>query len=80
MMMSAAKRVLAAAVVLGAVAGACPAADDGFVPLFDVKTAELKNDKGRTEGHIALQLHGGQDMRVEVKGLKLLTRAPAGAK
>ena len=50
------------------------------VHVNDVRTAELKNDKGRTEGHIALQLHGGQDMRVEVKGLEILTRAAAGAK
>lgn len=28
------------------------------------KTAELKNDPGRLEGYIALQLHGGMDMHV----------------
>jgi hypothetical protein len=37
------------------------------------KTAELKKDKGRLSGFIALQLHGGQDMEVyfediEIKG------------
>lgn len=31
------------------------------------QTAELKDDPGRTEGHIALQMHGGQDMHVEFK-------------
>jgi len=45
------------------------------VHVNNVKTAELKNDKGRTEGHIALQLHGGQDMRVEVKDIEILTAA-----
>ncbi|MBL7134401.1 MAG: DUF1080 domain-containing protein [Phycisphaerae bacterium] len=45
------------------------------VHVNNVKTAELKNDKGRTEGHVALQLHGGQDMRVEVKDLEILTAA-----
>ncbi len=39
------------------------------------KTAELKDDPGRLEGHIALQLHGGQDMHVEFKDIELLTRA-----
>ena len=29
------------------------------------KTAELKNDTGRTEGHIALQLHGEQHAQAE---------------
>lgn len=31
------------------------------------KTAELKDDPGRSKGHIALQLHGGQDMHVQYK-------------
>jgi hypothetical protein len=35
------------------------------------KTAELQNDPGRTEGHIALQLHGGQDMLVSFKDIKI---------
>lgn len=35
------------------------------------KTAELKNDPGRTEGHIALQLHGEQDMLVSFKDIKI---------
>ncbi|WP_336518286.1 DUF1080 domain-containing protein [Pollutibacter soli] len=35
------------------------------------KTAELQNDPGRTEGHIALQLHGGQDMLVSFRNIKI---------
>ncbi len=37
------------------------------VEVNGTKTAELKDDPGRLEGHIALQLHGGQDMHVEFK-------------
>ncbi len=33
------------------------------------KTAELNDDPGRTEGHIALQMHGGQDMHVEFRNI-----------
>ena len=36
-----------------------------------VKSAELRNDKGRREGHIGLQLHGGQDMHVEFKDIQI---------
>lgn len=39
------------------------------------KTAELKDDPGRREGHIALQLHGGQDMDVEFKEIEVLELA-----
>ncbi|MHC4178689.1 MAG: family 16 glycoside hydrolase, partial [Planctomycetota bacterium] len=38
------------------------------------KTAELKDDPGRLEGHLALQLHGGQEMHVEYKDIEMLTR------
>ncbi len=37
------------------------------------QTAELKNDPGRRRGHFALQLHGGQDMDIEVKDIEILT-------
>ena len=37
-----------------------------------LKTAELKKDKGRLEGHLALQLRGGQDMHVMFKDIKML--------
>ncbi|HUT26267.1 MAG TPA: DUF1080 domain-containing protein [Sumerlaeia bacterium] len=46
------------------------------VHLNGAKTAELKDDPGRTEGHIALQMHGGQDMRVKFKDVEILS-APA---
>lgn len=36
------------------------------------KTAELKDDPGRTRGHIALQLHGGQDMDVLFDDVEIL--------
>jgi len=36
------------------------------------KTVELKNDKGRLEGHLALQLHGGQDVHVMFKDVEIL--------
>ena len=36
-----------------------------------VVTAELKDDPGRKEGHIGLQLHGGQEMHVEYKDIKV---------
>ena len=36
------------------------------------QTAELKDDPGRTEGHFALQLHGGQDMDVEFRNIERL--------
>ena len=35
------------------------------------KSAGLKNDKGRKQGHIALQLHGNQDMEVQFKSVKI---------
>ena len=37
------------------------------------KTAELKNDRGRTEGYLGLQLHGGQEMHVEYKDIEILS-------
>ena len=36
------------------------------------KTAELKNDEGRLEGHLALQLHAGQDMHVMFKDIEVM--------
>ncbi len=35
------------------------------------KTAELKNDPGRTEGHIGLQLHGGMDMHIAFSRIEI---------
>jgi len=37
------------------------------------RTAELKNDRGRTEGHLGLQLHGGQEMHIEYKDIEILS-------
>ena len=36
------------------------------------KTAELRDDPGRSEGHIAVQMHGGQDMDVSFKDIQIL--------
>jgi hypothetical protein len=36
------------------------------------KTAELKNDQGRLDGHFALQLHPKQDMHVMFKDIEML--------
>lgn len=36
------------------------------------KTAELKNDPGRTNGYIGLQLHGGMDMHVMFKEILIM--------
>ena len=36
-----------------------------------IKSAELKDDPGRTEGYIALQLHGEQDMHVMFKDIEI---------
>jgi len=35
-------------------------------------TASLRDDSGRTAGHLGLQLHGGQNMHVEYRSLELL--------
>ena len=37
----------------------------------DVQTAALRDDPGRLEGHLGLQLHGGMDMHVEYRRLRL---------
>ena len=47
--------------------------DDITVSLNGVKVTELLADKKcLKEGHIALQLHGGQDMRVQFKDLSIM--------
>jgi hypothetical protein len=48
-------------------------AEDGHVVVHvnGKKTAELSNDPGRKEGHIALQLHGGMDMHVLFRDIKI---------
>jgi len=37
-----------------------------------IKTAELTDDPGRPKGHLALQLHGGNDMEVMFKNIAIL--------
>ena len=47
--------------------------DDITVSLNGVKVTELLGDKKcLKEGHIALQLHGGQDMKVQFKDLAIM--------
>ena len=41
------------------------------VRIIGVVTSELRDDPGRTEGIFGLQLHGGQDMHVEYKDLRI---------
>jgi hypothetical protein len=45
------------------------------VDVNGTKTAELKDDPGRLEGYLALQLHGGMEMHVEFKDIEMLTKA-----
>ena len=46
--------------------------DNITVSLNGTRVTELLNDgKCLKEGHIALQLHGGQDMRVQFKDLAI---------
>ena len=48
-------------------------AEDGHIVVHvnGKKTAELVDDPGRKEGHIALQLHGGMDMHVLFRDIKI---------
>ncbi len=45
------------------------------VHLNGVRTAEIRDPKGRLRGHLGLQLHGGQDMHVEFRRIERLERA-----
>jgi hypothetical protein len=47
---------------------------DTTVYVNGVKTIELKNDTGRTQGHFGLQLHGGLEMHVEFKDIVILEK------
>ncbi|MHC4346459.1 MAG: 3-keto-disaccharide hydrolase, partial [Planctomycetota bacterium] len=42
------------------------------------KTIELKDDPGRLEGHLALQMHGGQNMHVLFKDIEILQKCSDG--
>ncbi len=46
---------------------------DVTVKINGVVSAQLEDDKGRREGHIGLQLHGGQEMHVEFKDIIIQT-------
>jgi hypothetical protein len=43
------------------------------VQVNNVTTAELADDPGRAKGHLALQMHGGQDMEVLFEDVEILT-------
>jgi len=47
------------------------------VRLNGTKTVELINDRGRTKGHFAMQLHGGMDMEVMFKDIEVRPASPA---
>ncbi len=44
------------------------------VHLNDRRTVELRDDPGRMDGHLALQLHRGETMHVEFKRIEVLRR------
>jgi hypothetical protein len=44
------------------------------VKINGIVSAELKGDPGRKRGHFGLQLHGGQNMHVEYKDIKVLEK------
>ena len=46
------------------------------VKINGVTSSELKNDRGRTNGYFGLQLHGGQEMRVEYKDIVIKEIGP----
>ncbi len=45
------------------------------VKVNGTQTTELKNDPGRLKGHLALQLHGGQELDVAFKDMVILSEA-----
>jgi len=59
-------------VLLGAGRSPAMGEDVRWVSLFNGgKTAELRNDTGRLEGHVAMQLHGGTDTDAELKDIEV---------
>lgn len=44
------------------------------VSVNGMQTAELKDDPGRLEGHLALQVHGSQDCELYFKDIEILTK------
>lgn len=49
---------------------------DVTVKINGVVCSELKNDSGRKKGHFGLQLHGGQEMKVEYKDIVIEVLKP----
>ncbi|MFT5303309.1 MAG: hypothetical protein ACI87E_002639 [Mariniblastus sp.] len=43
----------------------------------DTLACDIVDPRGRKEGKFAVQLHGGQDMKVEVKSIELLVKEPS---
>ena len=72
------REALAATYVPGEWARLRVLARGGDVDVFvnELCTAQLRDDSGRREGHLALQLHGGQDMHVEFRDLEVRELAP----
>ena len=46
--------------------------EDVDVWVNDFLTASLRDDPGRIQGHLGLQLHGGQEMQVEYRAFEVL--------
>jgi len=40
----------------------------------DILASDIVDPKGKKTGRFAVQLHGNQDMKVEVKSIELLTK------
>jgi hypothetical protein len=49
---------------------------DVVVKINGVETARLTGDRGRTKGHIGLQLHGSMEMHVEFKDISISALSP----
>ena len=45
------------------------------VDVNDYRSAELRDDPGRLEGHLALQTHGNQDCEDYFKNIEILQKA-----
>ncbi|HYG73846.1 MAG TPA: DUF1080 domain-containing protein [Planctomycetota bacterium] len=47
---------------------------DVTVDVNGMRSAELKDDKGRREGKFAFQVHGGEDVEVMFKDIEIITK------
>lgn len=50
---------------------------DIIVTVNGIKSAEIRGDKGRPEGHFALQMHSGCEMHVMFKDIEVIEYPPA---